>query len=390
MKKYLLLFLFAIVLSACQKSRETDNAEHKVAENHNETEEYIVITPEQFKANDMAFGEIRQTQFPDYVEVTGMIDVPPKNKASVSPVMGGYVTDFNLLEGDYVKKGQVLFRMQNPEYIHMQEQYLATKNSLDYLKADYERQKELVKEQITSTKKFLKAKSDYMAALGRYQSLRKQLRMLNIDPDRLTHDQIRSVVAIVAPLSGYVTNINIEKGVYLEPRQVAMQVVNTTHKHVEMKVYEKDIHRLKKGQKIVFNLPDAPGKTYEGEVHLIGKDIDREKRTVNVHGHIHNETQTQDLLPGMFVEVKIATDMHQALTVPETAVTDQGDKHFVLVKVKEENGKIYLKPVEVKTEKTWNGNVEILPVEDLPAGTSVLVKGGYFLLNAGEEGGQEH
>ncbi len=392
MKKYLyILFAFGL-LSACNssKNKEADNKQTEMSTAQPETEaqnENIEITKAQFKANDMAFGKVQIVDFPEYIEVTGMVDVPPKNKASISPVMGGYVQSFNLLEGDYVKKGQVLFSLKNPEYINLQEEYLATKNSLDYLKSDYERQKQLKEEQITSVKKYLKAKSEYQSALSRYHSLRKQLQMLNINADKLSSEQIRSVIYITAPLSGYVTDINIEKGVYLEPVQVAMKVVNNQHKHVEMKVFEKDVQKLKVGQDLIFFQPDYPQKIYEGEVHLIGKNIDEKQRTVNVHGHLKDEKQAASLLPGMFVTAKIATDNHKAIVVPETAVIDEGNKQFILVKQKEENEKIILLPIEVKAGNSWKNLIEITPVQKLPENTEILIKGGYFLLGAG--GGEE-
>ncbi len=390
MKKYLYILFAVTMITAC---KDTKNKEENTEQTEVNTlqsspkEENIVITREQFKANEMAFGKPSKMDFPAYIEVTGMIDVPPKNKASISPVMGGYVQNFNLLEGDYVKQGQVLFSLKNPDYIRLQEEFLATKNSLDYLKSDYERQKKLMDEKITSAKKFLKAKTEYLSALSRYHSLRKQLKLLNINADKLSSGQIRSTVYITAPLSGYVTNINIEKGVYLEPAQVAMKVVNNKHKHVEMKVFEKDVPKLKTGQDLIFFQPDYPQKIYEGEIHLIGKNIDEKQRTVNVHGHLKDEKQAASLLPGMFVTAKIATDIHKALVVPETAIVDEGDKHFVLVKEKEENGKIYLRPVEVKTGNSWKNLVEIKNPENLPENAEILIKGGYFLLGTG--GGEE-
>jgi cobalt-zinc-cadmium efflux system membrane fusion protein len=385
MKIYIYTLLAISLLTACgpKQTKESKSAQEEVTQENTKTDN-IIISKEQFKANHMLFGKPEMMDFPEYIEVTGMIDVPPQNKASISPVMGGYVHNFNLLEGDYVKKGQVLFSLKNPKFIQLQEEFLAIKNSLDYLKSDFERQKQLMEEQITSAKKYLKAKSEYQSALSRYHSLKKQLNLLNIDAKKLSPDNIHSIVYITSPLNGYISGINIEKGVYLEPAHVAMKVVNNKHKHIEMKVFEKDVQKLKIGQDIIFYQPDYADKNYGGEIHLIGKTIDPKQRSVNVHGHLKNEKEGSSLLPGMFVTAKIATDMHKAIVVPETAIVDEGEKHFVLVKEREENGKIFLIPVEVKIGKTWKNLVEIISPQDLSQETEVLVKGGYFLLGVGE------
>ncbi len=390
MKKYIFTIAIFSLLTACSTEKKQENTtqinENNISE-EKAKEDVIVIDEAQFKINEMKLGTPEYIDFPQYIEVSGMIDVPPKNKASISPIMGGYVQSFNLLEGDYVKKGQVLFSLKNPDFVQMQEQFLETKNSLDYLKSDYERQKQLKEEQITSAKKYLKAKSDYQSAVSRYQSLRKQLQMLNINPDRLTSSTIRSTVYITSPLSGYVTDINIEKGIYLESAQVAMKVVNTEHKHVEMKVYEKDLQKIKTGQVFVFYQPDFPQKIYEGKIHLIGKSIDPKQRTVNVHGHLKNEKSATNLLPGVFVTAQIATNKHKALVVPETAIVDDGEKQYVLLLQKDEGKKFNFIPIEVKTGKSWKGKIEILNLHALPKQAKILVKGGYYLIGAG--GGEE-
>ncbi len=390
MKKYIFTIVLFSLFAACSTEKKQENNTQNTEKTSPETqakEDIIALNQTQFKVNEMEIGKPEQMDFPQYVEVSGMIDVPPKNKASISPVMGGYVQSFNLLEGDYVKKGQVLFSLKNPDFVQMQEQFLETKNSLDYLKSDYERQKQLKEEQITSTKKYLKAKSDYQSAVSRYQSLRKQLQMLNINPDRLTSSTIRSTIYITSPLNGYVTDINMEKGIYLEPAQVAMKVVDTRHKHVEMKVYEKDIQKIKTGQDFVFYQPDFPQEVYEGEVHLIGKSIDPKQRTVNVHGHLENEKSAANLLPGMFVTAQIATDLHKALVVPETAIVDDGEKQYVLVLKKKEADQYYFVPVEVKPGKSWKNKIEILNTEVIPVNAEILTRGGYYLIGAG--GGEE-
>ncbi len=385
MKKYIYVLFLSILLFACKSNNNKENSpieNESISEKKDEKQ--IILAKKQFDANNMKIGKVQKIDFPDYIVVTGMIDVPPKNKASVSPVLGGYVQDFNLLEGNYVKKGQVLFSLKNPEFISLQERFLETKNNLEYLKSDFERQKQLKEEQITSLKKYLKSKSEYQSALSRFNSLGKQLQLLNINPDKLKPGQIKSTIYITAPLSGYVTDINIEKGKYLEPAQTAMKVVNNTHKHVEMKVYEKDLQKIKVGQKITFFQPDYPQTQFEGEIHLIGQNIDETQRTVNVHGHLKNEKRAAALLPGMFVTVKIAVNIHKAIVVPDTAIVEDGDKKYILLKEKEDKGKIFLLPIEVETGNNWQNLVEINPLQNLPEKAQVLTKGGYFLIGAGE------
>ncbi len=388
MKKIWLILLIAgsLTWTGCQHEQtsekqaagQTEPQTLNAAPAPKDQKETVEITTEQFKANDMALGTVQDHEFARFIHTNGMIGIPPKNRAAVSPLYGGYVQSIDLIDGDYVRKGQVLFTLENPEYLEMQQRYLQLKEQTAYLRTEYQRQKKLYDEQISSAKTFLKTQADYKTALAEYRSLEKKLRLLGIDPRSLSEDRLRPVIAVRAPLSGYVADITVEKGAYLAPSQKAMQILNTDHKHVEIKVFEKDIPKLRKGQTFFFNLPNQPDKVYTGKIFLIGKKIDPEKRYVTVHGHIDNEKQARELLPEMFTDVKIIYDRYRAPALPESALLQEGDTYYILVKKAEKDGRLIFEKVVVKPGKHDEGFVEILAPQLSPE-DQILVKGGYFL-----------
>src|SRR5690606_39046850 len=136
--------------------------------------------------------KISMQKFNTVVKANGMFAVPPQNQADVSAYFAGYVKDINLLPGNAVKPGQVLFTIENPEYVQVQQDFLEAQGRLSYLKSDYERQKELMTDNVTSKKVFLKAESDYTVTLAQFQSLKKRLSLMNINPNTLTGETIRS------------------------------------------------------------------------------------------------------------------------------------------------------------------------------------------------------
>ena len=56
--------------------------------------------------------------------------------------------------------------------------------------------------------------------------------------------------------------------------------------HLELNVFEKDILKVKEGKKITFTVPEASKEVFNAEVHLVGKSIEGNDRTINVHGHL--------------------------------------------------------------------------------------------------------
>src|SRR5690606_806790 len=120
---------------------------------------------------------------------------------------------------------------------------------------------------------------------ARFEGLKKKLSQLHLNPEEITPDKLRGSIPIYSPIAGYITQVNARNGSFLSPSDVAVSIINTDHIHLELNVFEQDISRLQMGQLIRIRLPDAPEKTYEAGVFMIGKAIDTEKRMVNVHAH---------------------------------------------------------------------------------------------------------
>ncbi|MBT8282840.1 MAG: efflux RND transporter periplasmic adaptor subunit, partial [Muriicola sp.] len=268
--------LILVLLLGCKNSGE-EKSETELTDDLT-----ITISKAQFEAGGMKLGTLETKPFPTIIEATGTIDVPPQSKAVISALMGGYIKETPLLIGDRVKKGQMLLKLESPEFITLQQNYLEAKQQLAFLKADFDRQKQLVAENITSQKNFLKAESDYKGKLALCNGLRQKLVLLNIPIEQVEAGNIRSDANIYAPISGSVTKIHISKGVYVSPTDKIMEIVDNDHIHLELQVFEKDIMSLNIGQKIAFSIPEASSETYEAEVYLIGTHIE-ENRTVMVH-----------------------------------------------------------------------------------------------------------
>ncbi len=251
--------------------------------------------------------KINANQNGSTISVTGFIDVPPENRATISPYYGGFVRHINVLPGQNVKKGEVLFTLQNPEYLHVQQAYLESKEQIDYLKEEYERQEILAFEKIASTKNYKKSESDYKVMLARYQSLKEQVKVMGISIANLESGKLTSTIDIVSTIQGNVTNMSITKGAFVDAQSIAVTIVNMDHIHLELDVFERDVLNIKVGQQLVFNIPESSTQDFQGKVYLVSKLIDPKKRTAQVHGHI-TESDNLNFVLGMFVEARIMVE----------------------------------------------------------------------------------
>lgn len=377
--KHTYTILFSLVLIACGNSDKNNLTDISEPSNRNN----VVITQSQFKNEQMQLGKLVETSFDETIKTSGMIDVPPQNKASISTFIGGYITKTPLLIGDKVKKGQQLVTLENPEYVEIQQHYLELSEQLNYLKSEFDRQKTLYDEKITSQKNFLKAESSYKSSLAQYNGLKKTLSMLNINPLSVEQGQITSSINLYAPIDGYVTKVNVSNGMYVSPSDIIMEIIDTEHIHLELSVFEKDILSVKKDQKILFKIPEASQNTFEAKVYLVGTVIDEKNRIVNVHGHIIDETQT-NFIVGMFVEANIINNATNYLALPNDAIAEVDGDYFVLALTNKTNDSFYFEKIKldigIQTETfTAITNPEVLLNKE------ILTKGIYMLLNEGGE-----
>src|SRR5690606_8202088 len=372
------LTLLAACMSACDAPQE-EQTERSV-ENQAGPSSEVVLTQKQFETSAMRLGRLQAHAFGSSIKINGVIDVPPEGRAEISNYYGGYVRDLSLLTGQAVKKGELLFRLENPEYVQMQQDFLETKSQLVYLESDFERQQTLSEENIASRKNFLKAQADYHAALAKVEGLKKKLALLNIKADAITPDKLSSQVSIYAPFSGYITEVNAVNGAFLSAADVAVKMINTDHIHLDLQVFEKDISMLKKGRSIRCRLPDDRESSFEAEVFMIGKTVEKDTRMIHVHAHLKEEKQLPGFTPGMYVEAVIYSSQDSSMALPSEAIIEVEGGYFVLLKKEEAEQKMVFEKTEVVPGASAQGMTEIINAEDFPPNSEFLVKGAFNLI----------
>lgn len=377
MKRYIFFLVLSILIVSCG-NKESDSAE-ALDISANPHTDALTLTRAQFEAAQMQVGAIETRTFARQIKANGYIDVPPDQKASVSVKLGGFVKSVTILPGDRIAKGKVLFTLENPEFIQLQQEYLENHAQLKYLQSDYERQKALADDNIASQKNFLKAESDYKVAQARVQGLEEKLKMLNVNIKSLAEGNIASVVHVYAPISGYVSKVNISLGVSVSPDDVAVEMVDTGHMHAELQVFEKDVVAIRQGQKFSFRTAGSD-TWHEGEVYLVGKTIETDARTVNIHGHIHDEKNIPNLLPGMYVEAVIEVASVERPVLPTEAIVSVDDVEYVLMLVEETPDAFRFQRMEVTTGQFNNQWTEIVNASVFQSNSKFLIKGAFNLV----------
>jgi cobalt-zinc-cadmium efflux system membrane fusion protein len=367
MKKYMLLLVSSAFFMACGSDTKTENTETATA-----VETVVQLSDAQLKNMTLKTGKLEKRSISSILKVNGIIDVPPQNMVSISVPLGGFLKSTKLLPGMHIAKGEIIATMEDQQYIQLQQDYLTTAANLKYAEADFNRQKELNQSKATSDKAFQQAEADYLNQKITLKSLNEKLRLIGINPDKLTENSISRSVSIPSPIDGYVSAVNVNIGKYVNPTDVLFELVNPEDIHLGLTVFEKDLDKLFIGQKVMAYTNHNSDKKYPCEIILIGKDLSDE-RSVEVHCHF--EQYDKSLIPGMFMNADLEVKSNDALVLPDDAIVRFENKEYVFM-VKDKNT---FEMTEVKVGASENGFTAVSASTNLTE-QSFVTKGAYTLL----------
>ncbi|MEY3539440.1 MAG: hypothetical protein RL188_857 [Bacteroidota bacterium] len=371
MKKIYSVLSATIVLIGCgvKPSSEAVNKELTTA-----TSNIVLLTKEQAALAQLKLEPIQMGKMKGVVQLNGVVDVPPTGIASVSIPMGGYVQDINLIPGTYVKKGQVLATVKDPGYVQLQEQYLSAKAKMIYLQQDMDRQKVLLTQEAVSKKTFQQLQSEFNSISIQLKALSEQLKLINIQPETLTTDKMSSLVQLTAPISGYVTKVNINRGKYVTPADILLEIMDPNDLHAAITIYEQDIAGFKVGMKGTVALTQDPSKKYPVTILVVSQNINEDKTGLL---HCHFDQVPKNILPGMFITASLTVENRETVLIPAEAVQRFQGKDYIFIEKK-------LNEFEAFEIQINQRNNEFVAVQNIEAknwvGKNIVAKNAFSLL----------
>ena len=363
-----------LYLSFGHKHEEAHNHESETVASHSDENE-VHLNEAQFKAAEIVLGTFTKKNLNEVVASNGYTKLPPQNFADASLHSSGIVNSILVEEGQKVHKGQVVATIESPEFAKLKEAYLHSKSNLAYLKADFERQKTLNEEAVNAKKTFQKAQSDYEIESARFASLEKQLNLLHIS----LNESSTATVPVLAPISGFVTEINIRMGSAISAEASLLNIVDNSKLHVDLLVYEKDLYKIQKGQKVRFILTNQNQNEVIGTVFSIGKAFENDTKAVAVHAEINNKDEK--LISGMYVNALIDLGSNSVFALPLESVVKADGRSFIFVlePTETENKEYHFKRIEVKEGASQLGFVQVDVLQKLDKNAQIALKGAYYI-----------
>ena len=311
------------------------------------------------KAIQVKASKLETTQFNHFVEIQGVVD--GDQNVSVSPQIGGVVTNVYVREGSVVKKGQIMATLDAEVLKQSVEE---VKTQLDMANIIYEKQKNLWDKKIGSEVQFLQAKTSKESLERRIKTLQEQVSMANV----------------VSPINGSVESVPLKVGQMASPGlpTSVIRVINMSSAKITAEVSENFAPRIKNGNQVIVRFPDL-GTEIESKLSFTSRFIDPSNRTFKIECRI--STKEFELRANMIAYVKIKDYTNEsALVLPVNIVQSNQSGKFVYLAVKQ-GDKYSAVRKTVTTGMDYDGQTEI--TSGLNAGDQVITAG-YQNLKEGE------
>ncbi|WP_031528286.1 efflux RND transporter periplasmic adaptor subunit [Dyadobacter crusticola] len=300
------------------------------------------------KVKPVSVDTLNPETFRHYIELQGTVDA--KNNVMVTPKSGGAVTAMYVKEGDFVKAGTVIGKIDNNLLLESVEEL---KTQMSLANTLYEKQKNLWDQRIGTELQYLQAKNNKEALERRMSTLNAQLSQTNI----------------VSPMAGVVDMVNVKVGEMASPGMGVVRIVNLSNLKVTAKVSDTYAASVKKGDEVIVKFPDL-NKEYKAKVSFVSTAVDPLSRTFTIEANLPSD---KDIKPNMMANIQINdASSKNALIVDQNYVQSTEKGNVVYVAVTEGNKKI-AKAREVKTGLSYNGKIEIL--SGLSAGDQLITLG---------------
>jgi len=405
MKRFGIIFSILTILASCGSKK----AEVKQEEEHHEEEQttFVSLTDLQMKTASIELGTVELKNLKTSIKANGMLTVPNQNKALVTSVNSGVIKTLLIQPGNFVRKGQTIATIVNPDVARLQQDLQTTNAQISLNELELNRQQELVQGNAAPLKNVQRVKTELATLRATRNALSKQLSTMGISIASVSRGNIITTMSIVAPISGTVSTVSAQIGSNVDPATPIAEIVNNSQLHLDLFVYEKDLPKLHANQTIHFTLTNSPGKEYDAQVYSIGTAFASESKTIPIHAVVKGDKT--GLIEGMNITAVISIGQTVVPAVPNDAiVTYQGQDYIFVVTNKkppehheekenqeakkepeQEDAGISFERMQVVKGVSDIGYTEITLVKNIPPNAKIISKGAFFanakMINTGED-----
>lgn len=285
---------------------------------------------------------VKKRNITQIVTATGKID--PEFKVVITPEVSGEIVYLPVKEGQRVRKGDILLKIKQDQYIAQRDRAIANLSSaraslsiqriqLQKIESDYNRTKELFSKGLSSEAELEAIKAQYETAKAQVQSAESVVLQMEAAVKEASENLAKTI--ITSPMDGVVSQLNVKPGERVlgtgfTQGSNLMTVADLSKMVAVVDVDENDVVLISYGDTARIKVDAFPGKVFKGVVYEIGntaksKGLGTQEEVVNFEVKIRILNSDVSLKPGMSCNVEIMTETrNNVLAVPIQSVTVRG------------------------------------------------------------------
>ncbi len=285
------------------------------------------VSQEKPPVNTVLFPLYR-SEIRDKINLPGSIE--PWTRLQLLAKINGTVTETLVREGDEVKRGDVLARIEANDYrITLQRAKAAYKLA----KANYGRDKTVYAKGVIPTAELDAKETAMETAKADLDNAKLQL----------------SRCEITAPIDGVIRRLDAEVGLYLSTADPVAEILKIDKVKAVVGIPESDISAVRKLEKIDVTLQALDDIVITGTTHFLSPSPDTAARLYRMELELDNSSR--DILPGMFIRADVVKkSIPQAISIPFYSVISRNDEQYVFI---EQNGVAQKRPVQLGIMEGW-------------------------------------
>jgi cobalt-zinc-cadmium efflux system membrane fusion protein len=368
------LVLAAAIAGCGQKESKTEEASGEPLRL-----EKVALTQASIKEIGLETEIVSKNQFTKYIAIPATVMANQDNEALVGSLVRGRVCKVFVKAGDKVIAGQELMTVEGLEIGDIKAGFLSAKANLEYQRANYERQKKLLEENVGAQKNLLETQNEYEKARAEYNAEKSRINAIGLTEIEVVdgksshsdeHDS--GTLPVKSPISGIVVERNVVIGQLIEATTTAFKIINLSSVWVDGQMYEKDAGKINDKTSVDFIASSCPDEPFKGIVTYIGQVIDEKTRTITIRAEFSNVAGK--LKPQMFGELKIGSETNStALLVPAEAIIKIDNADYLFIQKDDTT----FEKIPVTVCCAQNEMVEL--TGGIKSGDKIVVKGAFYL-----------
>lgn len=385
----------AIMGFAYLSHRTDDHADEHGEEGHDHEEEvdykHIPLSAQQMKTIDLKMDSVQSRELDATIRVNGALVLRPQHMGEVASLMGGVVKNILVKDGQQVRCGQVVATIENTEVVALQREYFAAYKECEMARIEKDRQNTLSQQGAGVQKNRQQAERQYQTAHANMTGLGRQLSQIGISTAAVARGQFATTFPLRAPISGTVSQLTATLGSYADMQTPLMKIRNNAAVECDLNVFERDLPKVRKGDRVRLSLTNQPGVSVTGQVYAINDYFNDASKSVAVHVRLEGKPQV-NLIEGMYVTGRIATGRQRCRALPSKAiVTADGKNYIFALNEGGRNGNYVFSRHEVTTGVSDDGYTEVSLCKHIRQGQPIVTENAFYLASlTGEHGEHNH